>query len=250
MTLRTRTRRPRSISKEERPTRSLSNFPRLKPMRFSFHLIFLGSKIRLQDQVVRKIKYFQPAPPHHLVFPACPTSSRSVSPFLSTSPLWSSTSPALCTLLPRIFPWSPITWMLEALSRDQNSISSVFSSYFIWFRVLWFQPSCTFSSVWRKVPACCRCWSPPGTTPGTPSTGCSPDIQTHSGLFSGSGNPHFLIFQTPHDLVSGHRTLRRNSQPSPTSFWSLGLHYLIISQPSYLQKKKICFRLRTILCWN
>ena len=127
MTLRTRTRRPRSISKEERPTRSLSNFPRLKPMRFSFHLIFLGSKIRLQDQVVRKIKYFQPAPPHHLVFPACPTSSRSVSPFLSTSPLWSSTSPALCTLLPRIFPWSPITWMLEALSRDQNSISSILS---------------------------------------------------------------------------------------------------------------------------
>ena len=50
MTLRTRTRRPRSISREERMTRSLSSFPRLKPRRFSLHLGLVGLEVRNQDQ--------------------------------------------------------------------------------------------------------------------------------------------------------------------------------------------------------
>ena len=38
MTLRTRTRRPRSISREERMTRTMSSLLRLKPRMFSLHL--------------------------------------------------------------------------------------------------------------------------------------------------------------------------------------------------------------------
>ena len=50
MTLRTRTRRPRSISREERMTRSLSSFPRLMPRRLSLLLGLAGLGVRNQDQ--------------------------------------------------------------------------------------------------------------------------------------------------------------------------------------------------------
>ena len=50
MTLRTRTRSPRSISREERTTRSLSSFPWLMPSRLSLHLGLPGLGVRNQDK--------------------------------------------------------------------------------------------------------------------------------------------------------------------------------------------------------